>query len=322
MGRVGKYGRESRAGNIITAVSEVNPAKKKAIENLVNSGDLSLPVSSSAKSLQAKLKVAQEAAGPELEAAKAALDPLPEISVKAPVKKLKASRPIVEGSEATVQPRRPAGFTSETPGPVTTVEKGTGNPQLLNAIDSQISELERLAGPGLKLKPSQVQALKEQLQDAANSAYKVASETGAATPASADAAKSAAAAMREVLETSPEIPEAIRARLAAANKAERALLSVSQPLEARRLADIGKPFISRSIAGLLGRGLSGGGSSALGAAAGVEAGSAFQNVLFNTLSAAGKAKVAPLLESGDIQAAVQAAFAAHIAEQAAKREAP
>lgn len=323
LGKAGKYARESRASNVITALGEGNSAKKQVIEKLVNSGELELPVSASAKSLQAKLGKVQDAAEVELKTAKGGLSGLPEVSTDPIIKSLESQRPAVQGAAKTTvtQPRTAAGFTSKKAEPVvtTTAVEGSGNQALLTAVDKQIDELVKLSGSGKAMTPEALQKFKEQAQKAATKAYSVASGTGAEAAAGAEAAEIAAKAVRETLESSPGIPEAVRNRLTAANKAEHAILAATQPLEARRVANIGKPFISRSIAGLLGRGLTGGGTSALGAAGGVEAGALFQQVLFNTMSAATKKAVAPFLESGDIQRAVQIAYQARLAENAAKR---
>jgi hypothetical protein len=326
MNTVGKSGGAvSRASNIIRAVGEQNPAKKAILEKMVEDG-LELPVSATVKSLRGQLDVKDAASKLRLGAAKADLQGLQEASVKPAIDALKAERPVVLGEPKTVttQPRTPAGFGQSKPAPIvkTVIEEGSGNPALLSAIDSQIAEIEKVASATGKMKPERIQAMKEQLQDAADKAYKVATETGQTAAPGADAAKSAASAMRKVLEESTDIPEAIRKELSAANKEAAKLAALSKPMEAQRLAKQGGNVISRSIAGLLGRGLTGGGTSALGAASGVEAASAMQNVLFNTLSAAMKKKIHGIYLSEGPQAAVQAAFAAHIAENAARRNNP
>jgi hypothetical protein len=323
--KIGKYGRETRFENVVRAVGEANAGKKAEIERLVNAGELELPVSKSAKSLREKMATKESVNQVVLKKAKADQASLHgDIDVQSAIDEMKAEIPTFKGAPTTVvtQPRTPAGLNAKKPAPVVTqvpAPEGAGNQPIQAAIQKQIDELTRVAGPKMRLKAGELQKYKEQTGSAASGAFKVAPGTGAEAAASAEAADIARKAAKNTLETSTEIPEAVRKNLTAANKREHALLAAIQPLEAQRLAKSGGNVVSRSVGGLLGRFFAGGGTSALGAVGGVETAAQFQNVLFNTLSAAGKAKLAPFLESGDLQGAIQAAFAAHIAENAARR---
>lgn len=327
MAKAGKYAEGSRAGNVMQALGAGSPGMKAKVEKLVNAGELDLPVSATAGSLREKLGVAKEAALTELKTAKGKLDDLPPASAKG-VKDYMAGKRAEQVVEATpevevVQPRTPAGFGRETPKPEVKVKTPdtlpSGNPTLRDAIEKQIDEFMAAVDPQGMMKPSQMQKFKEQAQAAAKKEFDIAPGVGKAAAPKGDASKMIAKALKETLENSPDIPVAVRTQLSAANRAYKPLATASELLEQYRLAQSGKPLISRAFAQLTGRGLVGNSLAPLGAAAGIEGAQQLQGVLWNTMSAATKAKVAPYLQSGDLQKAMQIALSAHIAENAARR---
>lgn len=346
LGKVGKWSRESRGKNIVKASGATTPADKLKIKKMVEEDRIHLPVSASRESLLAKVDAELDAVSPKLAKAKESLEPLPKVTTKPVVDDLTAQRPAVKvADEAASKPieqqfastKKPKGKAARdlaklnveaqkaaAPRPVAT--EASGNRSLLRAMDSQIDELVQAAGVEGKIAPSALQALKEQFQDAANKAYKAAAEAGQTAGVEAQASERTAAALQKALETHPDIPEPIRKALLEENRRASALLAVKRPMEVRVIKESDQPFLSKSTEMLIGRGagpavLGGAGFalSPIGAAAGVGVGAFMQSVLWNTLSAAAKARIAPILESQGVQAATQAAFQAHVAEAAAKR---
>jgi hypothetical protein len=338
LGKAAALGKASRAKNILKAVAASKGADKAKIKRLVKQGRLEdVPVSTTRGSFVENLdEIAEASAGPQLDAAKAGLPGLPPVSVDDAITALKGEREMTKGlpQQVTVQPRTPAGLTAQKPAPVTTtvIPEGSGNQPLVSAMDKQIDELVRLAGVDKKMSADQIQKFKEQAQSAGK--YTAVPGSGAAEASAAQAAETTASKLRDLLETSTDIPADVRAKLIAANDRMEDLETMRKPATARVAADADKSGLSRSGEMLLGRGLfppvaamvlggsaslASGGLAPIGAAVGLGVHSFMQSTLFNTLSAAAKLKVAKIMQTQGAEAAVQAAFAAHITENAARR---
>jgi hypothetical protein len=319
MGKVASGMKSSRINNLIRAVGETSLAGKANIEKLASEGRLNPPIALTRGSLKGKVDDLIATEGPELQAAKDALDtpagtgpvPLDEF-----LKSLKNERP---GTPLLRQgPKGPY------------VVDLSGNPALVSAIDTRINQLIHAAGYEKSIPAGALQKFKEEAQDAASAAYRAAEEAGETSSASAKASEIAASSVKQALETSSSIPAAIRDRLTAANRTMEPLLAMQKPMEARRLGARGKLKVSRSAEMLAGRfalpvalGATGFGvAGPLGAAAGLTAGAFMQSALWNTLSAAAKKQVALVLEREGVQAAVQASFRTLIAEQALRGDQP
>jgi hypothetical protein len=297
--KVGKYAKSSRASNIVKATGASKLSDIKKIEKMANEGRIDLPFSATRGSIgeyvNSQLK---DVVGPNLDAAKAALPGLPDMSIQDAIDNLMKRRD-----------------------KLVTAKGSSGNQVLVDALDKQIDVLKNEMSGG-SARPESVQMLKEQFQEAATPAYKV--SPGMAEGTTAAAKKLTAKELRKALINTPGTEA-----LTAANREMEPLMAMKAPLETQRLGGLKVPSISRSAEMLVGRGLVpamvGGGAlmgGPVGAATGLAAGAFMQSALWNTLSAAAKAKVAPILQSQGVQAAVQAAFAAHIAENAARRNNP